>query len=201
MNKLIAASTLSALALASGLAQARPHGDLATVLSATPVVERVAAAPQCFNEQVTAYENRRVVREVAYREPAMGPGTVLGAVLGGVIGHQFGNSTGGRDHGTAAGAVIGGLIGSSVDRDNGGYYRTGVAPQVAYEQVPVVRTVQRCEPAPPIERVVGYDVRYEYHGREYRTRLPYNPGATMPVDVEVQPRAERPGPQRPSYWR
>lgn len=201
MNKLLAASTLSALALASGLAQARPHGELATVLSATPVVEQVASAPQCFDEQVTAYENRRVMREVAYREPAVGPGTVLGAVLGGVIGHQFGHGSGGRDHGTAAGAVIGGLIGNSVDRDNGGYYREAVAPQAGYERVPVSRTVQRCEPAPPREVIVGYDVRYEFNGREYQTRLPYHPGETMPVEVEVRPRAQGPGPQRPSYWR
>jgi uncharacterized protein YcfJ len=201
MNKLLAASVASALALASGAALARPHGDVANVISATPVYQRVAnPAPQCWNEQVTAYENRRVAPAVpAYAEPhsGVGPGTVLGAIVGGVIGHQFGGSSAGRDHGSVAGALIGGLVGNDIDRTNGGYYRRASQEEAYVERVPVSRTVQRCEPSPPRDEVVGYDVRYEYHGVEYFARLPYNPGPTLPVNVEVRPAAE--GPVRPSY--
>jgi uncharacterized protein YcfJ len=37
------------------------------------------------------------------------------------------------------------------------------------------------------ERIVGYDVRYEYNGRELRIRLPYDPGQQMAVNVDVRP--------------
>lgn len=37
------------------------------------------------------------------------------------------------------------------------------------------------------ERIVGYEVRYEYNGREFRARMPYDPGKEMPVNVEVRP--------------
>jgi len=33
----------------------------------------------------------------------------------------------------------------------------------------------------------GYEVRYLYDGREYTTRLPYDPGTRLRVNVDVQP--------------
>ncbi len=44
--------------------------------------------------------------------------------------------------------------------------------------------------------VVGYDVRYEYAGREFTTRMAYDPGAEMPVNVDVRPPSQRSGPPR-----
>lgn len=180
-------------------------GDVARVLSATPIYERVAAPRRdCRTEQVTAYEERRSVRPApadAPREsPGIGPGTILGAIVGGVIGHQFGNSTGGRDHGTAAGAVIGGLIGNAAERDAA----ANPPPEVVAERVPVTRDVQRCRDlSESRDVIVGYDVRYEYSGREFRTRLPNDPGPEMPVNVEVRPpappRAAYDGPRPPVY--
>jgi uncharacterized protein YcfJ len=111
--------------------------------------------------------------------------------VGGVIGHQFGNSTGGRDHGTAAGAVIGGLVGNSIDRDAEAGYRTA-GRDVVVDRVPVTRDVQRCaDVADTRDVIVGYDVRYEYNGREFRTRLPDDPGPQNAGNVEVRPPAER----------
>ena len=48
--------------------------------------------------------------------------------------------------------------------------------------------VQRCEVRYEKryeERVDGYRVTYEYHGREYTTRLPYDPGERIRVRVAV----------------
>jgi uncharacterized protein YcfJ len=42
------------------------------------------------------------------------------------------------------------------------------------------------------ERIVAYDVDYQYMGRDFRIRLPYQPGDQIPVNVEVRP----PMPQR-----
>ena len=122
---------------------------------------------------------------------------MLGAVIGGAIGHQFGRSSGGRDRGTAVGAILGGIVGNSAEnsnrnyrdasyRDNSGYGASRRAVDV--ERVPVTRDVQRCQTVSDTrDEVRGYDVRYRYHGREYNTRLPYDPGSTMQVNVEVRP--------------
>ena len=192
----------------SGLAttaSAQVYGDTAKVLSATPIFDRYTTPRrECRVEPTTTYEERRIVRpaEVRARSDGVGPGTILGAIVGGVIGHQFGNSTGGRDHGTAAGAVIGGLVGNSIERDSGDGYRTA-SREVLVERVPVERDIERCEnTAEPTERIVGYEVRYEYNGREFRARMPYDPGQQMPVNVEVRPpmmRDSLAGPRSPNY--
>ena len=120
-----------------------------------------------------------------------------------MIGHQFGNSSGGRDHGTAAGAVIGGLIGNDMERNGGrsdrydsGYRRAGYD----VERVPVTRDVQRCNVVEEYrEEVRGYDVRYTYNGREYLTRLAYDPGPTLPISVDVRPSYRAPVPSYNRY--
>jgi uncharacterized protein YcfJ len=192
--------------LSAGVVSAAPHNDVATVISSTPVYERVAAPRrECFTEQVTAYDERRArrpVREeyVSDSRPSTGAGAVLGAIVGGVIGHQFGNSTGGRDHGTAAGAVLGGLIGNSVERNggaDGGDRYDSAYSRAAYdvERVPVTRNVQRCNVVSDYrDEVRGYDVRYSFNGREYMTRLAYDPGPTLPINVDVRPSYRAPAP-------
>jgi uncharacterized protein YcfJ len=192
--------------VAAGLAtaaSAQVYGDTAKVLSATPVFDRTVPRRECRIEPTTTYEERRIVPapEARARNDGIGAGTILGAIVGGVIGHQFGNSTGGRDHGTAAGAVIGGLVGNSIERDNSdGYRRAG--NEVLVERVPVERDVERCAPAgEPTERIVGYEVRYEYNGREFRARMPFDPGPQMAVNVEVRPPMARDSfaPRSPNY--
>lgn len=91
-----------------------------------------------------------------------GVGAAIGALLGGLIGSQFG-----RGSGHAAGAVIGALggafLGNAAEAQQRGY--TGGC-QAAY---------------PP--RLLGYDVTYEYAGRQYRTRTDRDPGAWIQVPV------------------
>lgn len=211
MKTILAMAVLSTLGLAA-TANAAEFGDVATVISTTPVLERVASPRrECVNEQVTAYDERRVRRvEPDYNGEArsysnagesrgIGAGTVLGAIIGGAIGHQFGNSTGGRDHGTAAGALIGGLIGHDAESRNDGY--DGGYRRAAYdvERVPVTRNVQRCNVVNDYrDEIRGYDVRYRYGNREYTTRLAYDPGPTLPVNVDVRPSYR---PAAPSYNR
>ena len=195
MKTILTIAVLSTLGLSAVVAFAAPHSDVATVISSTPVYASVAAPRrECYTEQVTRVDERRVVRPVQQEyvsEPrqSSGAGALLGAIVGGVIGHQFGNSTGGRDHGTAAGAVIGGLIGNNAEQNSNGYdrgYRR--ASVVEVERVPVTRDVQRCNTVNEYrDEISGYDVRYSYNGREYATRLAYDPGPTMPINVDVRP--------------
>jgi uncharacterized protein YcfJ len=211
MNKRLSlVAAMSAVGLlsvgASLTASANQYGDVAQVISSTPIYERISVPRrECYTEQVAAYEERRSSRVVyedqyRYRENrGIGPGTVLGAVIGGAIGHQFGNSSGGRDRGTAAGAIIGGLIGN--DAENNGYRRASSPREyVEVERVPVTRDVQRCQTVADYrEEIRGYDVRYRYHGREYSTRMNYDPGPTLQVEVGVRPSSYRQ--PAPSYSR
>jgi uncharacterized protein YcfJ len=187
MKKTILATSIAVLGAHAGIAAAQQaYGDFAKVVSATPVRETVTESRrECRVEQVSGYQERR--------EAPSGAGAVVGAIVGGVIGHQFGNSTGGRDHGTAAGAVVGGLIGNQVEKDSNGV-----------ERRPVARELERCRFVPETrERVVGYDVSYQYNGRDFRARMAYDPGPEMPVNVEVRPpadpRASAYGPTPPTY--
>ena len=62
--------------------------------------------------------------------------------------------------------------------------------------------VPRCdEKSSGAERIVAYDVTYQYMGRDFQIRLPYQPGDQIAVNVEVRPpTAERPrGNRIPSY--
>jgi len=201
MKAIVFRVAAAALVAASGAASAQVFGDMARVISATPVYERGAPQQECRPEQVTAYEQRPVQPAPPPPQGAApsGAGAVIGAIVGGVIGHQFGNSSGGRDHGTAAGAVIGGLIGNQVEKDNAGGYQAA-SQDVPMERVPVTREVQRCREVPSPDRIVGYEVRYEYNGHEFSTRLPFDPGPEMAVNVEVRPPvAEAMAPRRPMY--
>lgn len=207
-NMILGAAIAGALGAVVNTASAQAisqttYGDTARVVAVTPIVER-ASSPrrECYTEPATSYEERREYREPPRESGGIGPGTVLGAIVGGVIGHQFGGSSAGRDHGTAAGAVIGGIVGNQVDRDAQAGYREA-SRDVYVDRTPTTRDVERCKAVPDTrERIVGYDVQYEYNGRQFRTRMPYDPGNQIPVNVEVRPPgADLPlgGPRRPSY--
>ena len=188
--------TLIVAALASALAPFLPafadgFNDSAAVLSATPVVDRVPVnREECWSEQRRGYEERTVTRQDTGQ--VIGAGTVIGAIAGGVIGHQMGSSSGGRDRGTAAGAVIGG--------DRAGPSST----EVEVERRPVTREVERCRTVQDVREVTaGFDVRYRYAGREFVTRMPYQPGRRIQIAVDVRPVIEGPpppsGPAAPAY--
>jgi len=202
MKKTLALAIAALGSIAAPSAFADSFQDNARVISARPVVERIPVSrEECWNDRVRGYEERRVTRTDT--GAPIGAGTVLGAVVGGVIGHQFGNSSGGRDRGTAAGAIVGGLVGNQIERDQAGNPRESVE----VERVPVTRDVQRCRTVDEVrEATVGFDVRYEYHGRQLATRLPYDPGRMMRIRVDVQPLEGRgegpgPGPRPPAYSR
>ena len=52
--------------------------------------------------------------------------------------------------------------------------------------------VAPCDRSETRERIVGYDVNYQYMGREFLVRMPYDPGEQMAVNVIVVP----PSPER-----
>jgi uncharacterized protein YcfJ len=211
LTKVVLSSAVLATLTSAGAVFATQQ-DVATVVSATPIVNRVATPRrECWTEQVSAYEEQRVRRpqysEVRYESrETSGGGALLGAIIGGAFGRQFGNSTGGKDRGTAAGAVIGGLIGNSIERDgNGGSYQRASRDVYDVQRVPVTRDVQRCHTVQDTrEEISGYDVVYRFNGKEYTTRMSYDPGPTLPIEVSVRPRGSAPVTYRepvPTYRR
>jgi len=102
------------------------------------------------------------------------PGAVVGAVLGGILGHQVGKGTG-RDVATVGGAALGGFAGANVGK-------LGIGQQAAQPQ-----NVQRCENVP--SQVPTYwDVTYNFKGVEHRVQMTSQPGSTIPVNEQGEPR-------------
>jgi len=107
-------------------------------------------------------------------------GPVIGGVAGGLLGAQVGRGNG-RTAAAAAGAAIGALTGDRLSRRDDDY---------GYGE----REVRRCRDVDQWEsRIVGYRVAYEYHGRNYTTVLPYDPGNRLRVRVSVDPVQTRRG--------
>ena len=126
------------------------------VLSATPIVQQVGIPQQvCGNE--TVYSGNRT----------SGAGAVMGAIAGGAAGNAIGKGNG-RAAATAIGVIGGAVLGNQIE---------GGQPQY--------QNVQRCTTETYYEnRTVGYNVVYEYAGRQYTTRTQNDPGRWIPLSVQ-----------------
>lgn len=153
------AAALGAAALAAVCGPlAAQAADVATVVSSTPVTASVAVPRQVCSDG----------QQLVQQRPS-GAGALIGAIAGGVIGHNLGNGFG-RAATTGLGAVTGAIVGDQVESAN-----TPVA------EVPV----RRCQTVSSVEqRVVGYDVIYDYAGQRYSTRMQRDPGRQMAVNVQ-----------------
>ncbi len=150
---------LSVLALGTGLmsvasvASAQEYGR---VLSSTPVVQQVTVPRQVCSTQ-----------QVATQSAPSGAGALLGAIAGGVLGNAVGGGTG-RAVATGLGVVGGAILGNNIQGPGGTQYQT----------------VQNCGTQNVYEnRTVGYNVVYEYAGKQYTVQLPQDPGQSIPLQV------------------
>ena len=98
-------------------------------------------------------------------------GAVLGGIIGGVIGNQIGSGSG-RDAATAVGIITGAAIGSNSPKRRHRHSNRHV------DRHCYVQTEYRQE-----ERVVAYEVAYEYLGEVYYTTLDHHPGERIKVKV------------------
>lgn len=157
----------AAALLFSGGAWATEYG---TVLSSTPVTAQVAVPQSQCNDEPALVQ-----------QPPSGVGSLLGAVVGGVVGNQFGSGAG-RAAATGLGAVAGSVVGNNIESAN---------------NPPAATTVRRCRTVSRYEnRLVGYDVTYEYNGQRYTTRMAQDPGSRIALNVNVAPQgalAQAPG--------
>jgi uncharacterized protein YcfJ len=175
MNPRLLKFTLAATAAAAmpmlGHAQ-----ELARVVSATPILQRMALPQQvCSDAQVVS------------PAPRSGAGALVGALAGGAIGNAVGQGTG-RAVATALGLFGGAIAGDKIEG--------GGAAQI--------QNVSQCTVQTSYQDVVtSYSVVYEYAGREYTVQLPRDPGSTLPVQVTPVGASISPGNSHwgPGHWR
>jgi uncharacterized protein YcfJ len=155
-----------AMALA-GASAAQAQDERGRVLSSTPVIQQVTVPQQ-------------VCQNVTVREPARtsGAGAVMGAIAGGAMGNAIGDGNG-RAAATALGLFGGAILGNRIEGKGQSH----------------TRTVQECSTQQVMEnRVVGYNVVYDYAGRQYSTQMPQDPGRWVPVSVQPVSTAPTYGP-------
>jgi uncharacterized protein YcfJ len=130
-------------------------------------VRAVVGPPQqrCWIEREQVVQNR---------EGSGVPGAIAGALIGGILGHQVGGGTG-KDLATAGGAVAGAAVGANLGRNNAG-------------QQAATQNVQRCASVPNQAAPEFWDVTYTFRGQEHRIQMTAQPGRTVTVNRQGEPR-------------
>ena len=116
--------------------------------------------------------------------------TIVGGIAGAVLGSKVGGGTG-TYAATAIGSMVGGLAGRQI-------YESSQRRRVENNTVTVCddsygnngyanNGYDSYNANASNERVTGYDVTYEYGGRQFHTRTNYHPGDRIRVRVDVHP--------------
>jgi uncharacterized protein YcfJ len=139
-----------------GLCLSAQAQELGNVLSRTPVYQQVSVPRQvCTQTQVNVPGQ------------TSGAGALMGAVAGGAIGNTVGKGEG-RALATMIGVIGGALAGDKVE-----------GPQAAQTQ-----TQQTCTTQQVYEnRLMGYNVVYEFAGKQYTIQWPRDPGPTIKLQI------------------
>jgi uncharacterized protein YcfJ len=169
MSRKVRLASLVGLAAASaavtGNALAAEYGN---VVSATPITAQVPVPQnQCVDEQ-----------QLVQQRPS-GGGALVGALIGGALGNSMGAGFG-RAAATGLGVVAGAAVGDNIEAAN---------------NPPVATTVRRCNTVTRYEnRLIGYDVVYDYNGQRYTTRTAQAPGERIALNVTVAAAEAAPAP-------
>ena len=156
-------SSLAPMALASSVVY-----EEAVVLSAMPVFEQVSVqspSQACWVERVAVRRNRD-----------HGVGLVVGGVVGGAIGNAVGHKKRNKQVGALVGSILGATLGNAMAKNR--------HDQRRYEDREVCETRQTTRVE---ERLLGYDVAYEYNGQVYNVRMGSDPGAQVRLRVSHTP--------------
>jgi uncharacterized protein YcfJ len=119
-------------------------------------------------------ERQQVAEPARATEPSLG-GAVVGGIVGGILGHQVGRGAG-RDAATAVGAMTGVVVGSKL----------GNATDPNAQRV-VEHDVRRCETVAN-NQPEYWDVSYQFRGVEHRMQMTAQPGRTVLVNGNGEPR-------------
>ena len=159
---------MSALCIgALPLAQAADFEDFGKVVRVVPQVEQINRPRQeCRTEYVQVQ---------APPQQRSAGGSIVGGIAGALLGSQVGGGNG-RTAAAAAGAIAGAVVGDRVDNQNN--YQGGVQEQAVKQ----CRQVDHWE-----SRNNGYQVTYDYRGRNYTSIMSYDPGERIRLRVSIEP--------------
>jgi uncharacterized protein YcfJ len=182
-----AASTASAQVVQISQPQTLTPGvDLARVISSTPILSQTAVPKQVCTTQPVSYTRETQVSrndDNSMHNGGSGAGAVVGGLLGAVIGNQIGKGSG-RAAATAGGLIGGAILGSQIGKSDGADKRSTV-------QTTDVRNVQNCTTQNMYEsKTIGYNVVYEYAGKQYSAQFVNDPGQW--VQVQLSPVGAQP---------
>ena len=113
--------------------------------------------------QQVAVPRQTCAQTVTPNAPTSGAGAFSGAVTGAVLGTIIGE---GRGAGALIGAVGGAIVGDKVESNANSQPVTTCTTQTVMEN-----------------RLVGYNVVYEYAGKAYNVQLPQDPGPTIALQI------------------
>lgn len=139
----------------------------AKVIHSEPIYESISVS---IPEQYCREETVRINDHQHSSRP------LIAALIGGALGNELGHNKSNKRVGAVAGAMLGASLASSTDRrrHRGHHYQV----------------VNHCEERYRTEwhdEITGYNVRYRVHGEDYKTRLPYNPGKYIEVNISITP--------------
>ena len=135
-------------------------------------VRAVVAAPEkrCWMER----------EPVAAAQPANNNynigGAIAGALIGGVLGHQVGGGSG-KQIATVGGALAGAAAGANVNRIMG-QGQTAATGQ----------DIQKCDTVHSQAKTEFWDVTYNFRGQEHTVQTTSQPGRTITVNGQGEPR-------------
>jgi uncharacterized protein YcfJ len=159
--------------LTAGAALAQVEFGYAEVVETRPIIQVVEISTpqqQCWEEEYLVERGNRGANS--------GTPALLGTIIGGAIGNAVGHNKSNKRVGTVVGAVLGHSIGRDIMRQND------------RPQSQKVEVVERCETVyqqHEEERIVGYQVTYNYNGQNYSVRTDSDPGSQIRVRVSIEP--------------
>ena len=167
----------SALLSITTFASADQNNDFnyAPVVDVQPIYETVQV-PQNRRVCRKSRHNNRNRNNSRHQQGNSSGGAILGGIIGGLLGNRFGDGRG-RDAATAVGIMTGAAIGSQASSSNNRY---GNSRNRRGDRCKTVRDYYE------EERIMGYNVSYDYNGRIYHTRMHNHPGERVRINVTVQ---------------
>ncbi|PUE31878.1 glycine zipper 2TM domain-containing protein [Limnohabitans sp. Jir72] len=129
--------------------------EVGQVISRAAVYQQVAVPRQTCSQTPVMVQN-----------PTSGAGALMGAIAGGALGSQIGGGSG-QALATMVGVVGGSIMGDRVENPGSQVQnQTSCTTQNFMEN-----------------RLVGYNVVYEYAGKQFTVQLPQDPGPTIQLQV------------------
>jgi len=129
--------------------------EIGQVISRDAVYQQIAVPRQTCSQMPVAVQN-----------PTSGGGALMGAIAGGAVGSQIGGGSG-QALATMIGVVGGSIMGDRIENPG---------TQVQNQTTCTTQNVME-------NRLVGYNVVYEYAGKQHSVQLPQDPGPTIQLQV------------------